>query len=92
MKLLDAINLVLELAQGNVLAVSEVNDEPALVEEASRQQEAVDIVSDYVANYLGDKIAEEESDSCPQCGADWTDETGQYSIGCDTCYNHEHED
>ena len=60
MKLLDAINLVLELAQGNVLAVSEVNDEPALVEEASRQQEAVDIVSDYVSNYLSDKIADDE--------------------------------
>ena len=67
MKLLDAINLVLELAQQNVLSDSEVDDEPALIEQASRQQEAVNIVSDYVYNYLADKLAEEEDEECGMC-------------------------
>lgn len=61
MKLIEAINIVMDLARQNVLDESEAIS-PELVDEATRQQQAVNMVSDYIYNYLEDKLADEEEE------------------------------
>ncbi len=51
MDLVDAVEIVLELARQNAL---EPNCDPSLLAEATRQQEAIETVEDFATNQLGD--------------------------------------
>ena len=46
----DALALVLELAEGNVLEDDQIDDEDSLVEEQKKQQKAINIVYKLLKN------------------------------------------
>jgi len=54
MDISTAFEIVLELAQDNVLNPKDCMGAESLLKEAKRQQEAVNTVEDFFVNHLGD--------------------------------------